>query len=37
MESVLTNEQGVDLYEQLSELWSKAGILLSGYQILRLC
>ena len=26
MDSVLTDEQGVDLYEQLSELWSKAGM-----------
>ena len=26
MESVLTDELGVDLYEQLSELWSKAGM-----------
>ena len=25
MDSVLTDEQGVDLYELLSELWSKAG------------
>ena len=26
MDSVLTHELGVDLYEQLSELWSKAGM-----------
>ena len=26
MDSVLTDELGVDLYEQLSELWSKAGM-----------
>ena len=26
MDSVLTDEQGVELYEQLSELWSKAGM-----------
>ena len=25
-DSALTNELGIDLYEQLSELWSKAGI-----------
>ena len=28
MESVLTDEQGVDLYKQLSELWSKAGMVI---------
>ena len=26
MDSVLTDELGVDLYEQLSKLWSKAGM-----------
>jgi len=26
MDSVLTEEQGIDLYEQLSEMWKKAGM-----------
>ena len=26
MNSVLTDELGINLYEQLSELWSKAGM-----------
>ena len=26
MDSVLTDEEGIDLYKQLSELWEKAGM-----------